>query len=199
MVLLLTPMHCLQRGAMAAQDVDVAGNAPSDKQAVWKARGRVIYRKVMDQWFIWGLGLAIAFAAAWPALGKTNGHIQAQYSIKYTAVIIIFLCTGMSLKTRVLANAVAQYKAHFLTQAISLGIIPAVGYGVAYALYSSNLNKDLIDGLIIAAAMPTTVSTNVVFTKSAGGNEALAVVNAVVGNIIGIFITPALLSAYLKR
>lgn len=56
----------------------------------------------------------------------------------------------------------------------------------------------LTDGLVVMAAMPTTVSTNVVFTKRAHGNEAAALVNAVIGNIIGIFITPLWLSLFLN-
>ncbi len=31
--------------------------------------------------------------------------------------------------------------------------------------------------------MPTTISTNVVFTKQAAGNEAMALINAVIGNV----------------
>lgn len=45
--------------------------------------------------------------------------------------------------------------------------------------------------------MPTTISTNVVFTKQAGGNEAVSLINSVVGNVAGIFVTPALLQGYL--
>jgi hypothetical protein len=91
-----------------------AGGAGPRK--TWKETAAVIYDKVAAQWFIWGIGLAIGLAAAWPALGKKDGIIQAQYSVKYTAVIIIFLCTGMSLKTRVLVTAVAHLRAHLVTQ-----------------------------------------------------------------------------------
>lgn len=47
--------------------------------------------------------------------------------------------------------------------------------------------------------MPTTISSNVVFTRLAGGNEAVAVVNAVIGNLIGIFLSPAWLYLYLGQ
>ncbi len=41
--------------------------------------------------------------------------------------------------------------------------------------------------------MPTTISTNVVFTKHAGGKEAVSLINSVLGSVIGIFVSPALL------
>jgi sodium/bile acid cotransporter 7 len=43
------------------------------------------------------------------------------------------------------------------------------------------------------------VSTNVVFTRQAGGSEAVALINAVIGNVIGIFVSPSLLLLYLGR
>ncbi len=51
----------------------------------------------------------------------------------------------------------------------------------------------------VCTSMPTTVSTNVVFTQQAGGNAAVALINAVVGNIIGIFVSPGLLTLYLQE
>jgi sodium/bile acid cotransporter 7 len=81
---------------------------------------------------------------------------------------------------------------------LSLVVTPAIGYGVATALRRTALNDDLVSGLVVCLATSTTASTNVVFTKAAGGNEALALVNAVLGNLIGIFLTPAWLTTYLK-
>ncbi|KAJ3060725.1 hypothetical protein HDU99_005805, partial [Rhizoclosmatium hyalinum] len=50
--------------------------------------------------------------------------------------------------------------------------------------------------LIIACSTPTTISSNVLMTKQAGGDEAGALTNAVIGNILGVFITPSLIFAY---
>ncbi|KAG1678624.1 hypothetical protein FOA52_012631 [Chlamydomonas sp. UWO 241] len=143
------------------------------------------------------MGFAIGFAAAVPNFGRTGGWIRSEYSVKYGAVIVIFLLSGMGLNTRVLLMAVKRLPLHTLIQAISLGVTPAIGFGVVSALRPSGMSSDLIDGIIICACMPTTVSSNVVLTQMAGGNEAVALINAVVGNIIGIFISPALLQGML--
>jgi hypothetical protein len=76
---------------------------------------------------------------------------------------------------------VADAWVHVRVQAISLVVLPAVGYGIAVGLRAGGFNRYLADGFIVMAAMPTTVSTNVVFTQRAGGNEPAALVNAVIG------------------
>ncbi len=55
------------------------------------------------------------------------------------------------------------------------------------------LPKPLLDGLIILTCLPTTVNMCVLLTGRAGGNVASALANAVFGNLLGIFATPALL------
>ncbi|MEW5297054.1 MAG: hypothetical protein WDW36_000287 [Sanguina aurantia] len=157
------------------------------------------YNLVCEHWFILGVGFAIGMAAAIPNFGKNSGWIHAEYTIKWGAVIIIFFLTGLTLKTKMLLEAMKRLRVHLLIQFISLVLTPAIGFGVAELLSLAPVNKNLIQGLIVAMCLPTTISTNVVFTKSAGGDEAIAVVNAVVGNLIGIFLSPAWLYLYLGR
>ncbi|EFJ48847.1 hypothetical protein VOLCADRAFT_43621, partial [Volvox carteri f. nagariensis] len=154
---------------------------------------------ICEHWFILGLGFAIGFAAAVPDFGRKGGWIEAQWSIKYGAVIIIFFLSGLSLKTRALLNVMARLHVHLFIQFLCLVLTPAIGYGVARALTESSINPSLVNGLVVAMTMPTTISTNVVFTKQSGGNEAAALVNAVIGNIIGIFISPGWLYLYLGK
>lgn len=148
--------------------------------------------------FIIGLAVAIGFAAAVPKLGATHGYIRAEYSVKIPAIVIIFIISGLGLKTKALLTAAADLRIHLLIQGISLAAIPALGYAIALSLRQNGFNDHLADGLVIMACMPTTVSTNVVYTARAAGNEAAALVNAVLGNIIGIFITPLWLGHFLS-
>lgn len=115
--------------------------------------------------FILGLGVAIGFAAAVPQLGATRGYIRAEYSVKLPAIIAIFVISGLGLKTKALAHAAADLKLHLLIQGLSLGLLPLLGYAVARGLRASGFNPHLADGLVVMACMPTTVSTNVVYTQ----------------------------------
>ena len=44
-----------------------------------------------------------------------------------------------------------------------------------------------------------TVNMVIVLTKSAGGDEACALLNASMGNLLGVFVTPALILGYLGQ
>ena len=85
-----------------------------------------------------------------------------------------------------------------LTQVLSLVAYPSIAYGVALCLWRTKLNASLVSGLVVCLSTSTTASTHVVFTNPAGGNEALALVNAVIGNVIGIFLTPAWIKAFVS-
>jgi len=51
----------------------------------------------------------------------------------------------------------------------------------------------LLDGVIILCCLPATAASAVVFTSNANGNEAASAINCTLSNLIGIFITPALI------
>ncbi|KAJ3212146.1 hypothetical protein HK099_007797, partial [Clydaea vesicula] len=141
----------------------------------------------------------IALAAVYPPLGKKGGILKTEYTISYGIVCLIFFLSGISLKSKVLAKATLDWKIHLITQTISLGITPLVGFGIGkLLLLSPNFDVNLAAGLVVACATPTTISSNVLMTKMCGGNEAAALVNAVIGNIIGVFISPSLIVSYVS-
>jgi sodium/bile acid cotransporter 7 len=159
---------------------------------------RILKNFLSKYWFLLGLGLAIGLAAAFPDLGKKGGYLKTDLWFRYVATTIVFLLTGLTLKSQVLGGALLLWKFHIVTLIISLGIIPLVGWGIGSLLLTTNMNSALASGLIIATCCPTTVSSNVIMTIQAAGNEAAAVVGAILGNIIGIFVSPILILAYAR-
>lgn len=134
------------------------------------------------------------------------------------AVVVIFLISGLSLRTKILAQTILRVRLHFLIQVINLIIIPFFVFGLVLLFFKLHMNISslLLVGVVIAASTPTTVSSNVVMTKNANGNEAsgtwkhnllffifftyvvllIALMNAALGNVLGIFVSPALVSAF---
>jgi len=51
--------------------------------------------------------------------------------------------------------------------------------------------------MVIAACLPMTVNMVIVMTKSSGGNEPCALLNASLGNLLGVFVTPATILLFL--
>ncbi|KAJ3080496.1 hypothetical protein HDU99_008216, partial [Rhizoclosmatium hyalinum] len=75
----------------------------------WK---KIIWGFVAKHWFLEGLAFAIVFAAIWPDLGKKGGYIRAEYTVTYGCVMLIFILSGLSLKTKVLIKSLADWKMH---------------------------------------------------------------------------------------
>ncbi|RUS18870.1 putative sodium bile acid cotransporter [Endogone sp. FLAS-F59071] len=108
---------------------------------------------------------------------------------------------GMSLRTRQLAHEIIRVRLHLLVQVVSLVIFPFFVYGLVFVFEAARLpiESTLLSGIVIAASTPTTVSSNVVMTRNAGGNEAAALMNAALGNVLGIFVSPALVYLFLRN
>jgi len=112
-------------------------------------------------------------------------------------VTCIFLLSGVSLELSELKSAVANVKLNGMIQAGSFLAWPfLVGVPLTTAikkLLPNFLPKALLDGILILTCLPTTVNMCVLLTGAAGGNVAASLANAVMGNMMGIFATPALL------
>ncbi|KAI8880076.1 hypothetical protein K501DRAFT_192130 [Backusella circina FSU 941] len=158
----------------------------------------VIFSLLVKYWFLLGLLIAILLAIFFPDVARKGGHIRAEWTIKWGAVIVIFLISGLSLRTKILAETILRVRLHFLIQVINLVLIPFFVFGLVLLFFKMhmNLNSLLLIGIVIAASTPTTVSSNVVMTKNAKGNEASALMNAALGNVLGIFVSPALVSSF---
>ena len=155
--------------------------------------------------FLVGLVAAVGLAALIPGFGSAGGPLRPGLTVGWGATCGIFLLAGLGLPTSELAAAAVRVKEHSLIQGFSLGLIPLFTLGFVRVLAPLNaavgsvLPGGVLDGLLALAALPTTVNMCVALTRSAGGSEALAIFNAVIGNLLGVFVTPALLLYLLGR
>lgn len=143
--------------------------------------------------FVTGMAAAVATAAACPQLGMDGSLLRPERVIGTYGVAVVFLLSGLSLRLSELRKAALDVRLNVLTQFVSLGVIPAVSYP-AIQLFRGVAHPKLLDGLVVTACLPTTVNMCVILTQSAGGNVAAALTNAVLGNVLGVFLTPLLLS-----
>ena len=64
--------------------------------------------QLKKNWFLVGLILSILLAKLEPSIGKKGGILVPEITIKYFAVSLIFLNSGLSLKTEELKHALTQ-------------------------------------------------------------------------------------------
>jgi solute carrier family 10 (sodium/bile acid cotransporter), member 7 len=149
-----------------------------------------------EQEFLILIVISILLAKAYPPLGAK--YLQPDITSTWIAVVIIFLAAGLSLKTSEFTKALMNWQYNLLIQLFNFGVVSSIVYGVSRGLQQSNIiGTDLANGMVVCACMPMTISTVVVLTKAADGDEASSVFNSAIGNVIGVFLTPLLILGYL--
>ena len=149
-----------------------------------------------DQWFLVALGFFILLASQVQVPGSQQE--KKEIVVTYLCVAVIFLITGCTLPTKVLFANYSRWKIHIFVQLQSFLLTSAIVYGVV-SLCATNpdfMDPGLLVGMIFTGCVPTTISSNVIMTKQANGNQALTVVQSTLGNFLGPFISPLLILMY---
>lgn len=138
---------------------------------------KVAYTLFVRYWFLLGLGIVIGLAWAFPQVGKANGDIQAQYTVKWGAVIVIFLLSGLGLEVSTMLRTILQWRLHLIVQTINFILLPFVMYGIVrfFIAVHADLDMTVYKGWMIALSTSTTVSSNAIMTRNANGNDGAGI------------------------
>jgi sodium/bile acid cotransporter 7 len=159
-----------------------------------------LWRKTLNtllgQWFLIGIGIVILIASQVQAPVRSQDLIET--AISYLCVTLIFLITGCTLSTRALIQNYGRWKVHLFVQIQCFLLTSASVYAVVSLCATSPafMDEALLIGLLLMGCVPTTISSNVVMTRNARGNDALTVVESTIGNFLGPFLTPLLIQMY---
>jgi len=143
------------------------------------------------------LGMPVAVALAWvlPEGGADGGWLKAEVTTKL-AVALVFLVQGLTLPARALKDGASQGRLHVGVQVFCFLVIPLVGLGLDQ-LVGARMAPDLRLGFLFLCVLPSTIVMAVVLATVAGGNVAAAIFNAVLSNVLGVFLTPLWVAAIL--
>lgn len=193
----LNPLHATHCSSPALM---VRGGAATSNTV--KTR-QGIYERITfflnKRFFLLGAVAMVSAARLAPAIGATGGLLRPELTVNKAGVSFVFFLVGLAIKLGELAGAALNVRLNVLIQGFSLGVLPAVGMGLARVLAAGGMHPALADGVLILMALPTTVNMCVILTQSAEGNTAAAAFNAVLGNLLGVIVTPALLLLLIGR
>ena len=140
-----------------------------------------------------GLLIVAVIGMLFPEPGRL---LNASPIPKYAAVSIIFVCSGLLLRTDEIYAALSAWRASLFGTISILLFTPVIGVVLALQV---PVEPNLRLGLALCCCMPTTLSSGIALTTQARGNVALALLLTVLTNTVGIFTVPFVLAWLLRE
>lgn len=112
------------------------------------------------------------------------------------AIAILFFLHGAKLSREAVIEGILHWKLHALVFAFTFVVFPVLGL-LAKPILVPLIGQQLYWGFLFMCFLPSTVQSSIAFTSVAKGNVAAAVCSASFSNLIGMFITPILVSFFI--
>ncbi|MBH3427505.1 bile acid:sodium symporter family protein [Pseudomonas alkylphenolica] len=149
-------------------------------------------KRVVTDWFLCGMFLATFLAWLFPGFGRSGGAMHAEYVINI-GVFLVFFLHGINLSGEQIRHGLRNGRLHLMVQGFTFVVFPLLWW-LADTLLGSQVPALLMLGFFYLCALPSTISSSVALTGSAGGNVPAAILNASLSSVLGIFLTPWLVS-----
>ncbi|WP_255821094.1 MULTISPECIES: bile acid:sodium symporter family protein [unclassified Anaeromyxobacter] len=142
--------------------------------------------------FLAGMIGAVVLATALPGAGRTGGPMHGD-RVADAGIFAIFLLHGLGLDTARLKAGLLRWRLHAVVQAFTFCVFPVL-YLALGATFGRFLPRPLLLGFFYLSVLPSTISSSVAMTGIARGNVPGAIFNAIASNVLGVFVTPLLVS-----
>lgn len=149
-------------------------------------------RRGAADWFLLGMVGAVVLASLAPQWGRSEGPLHMG-RVTDVGVFLLFFLHGMGLSTDSLKAGASRWKLHLLVQACTYVLFP-LWWALGSVIFGRWISHDLLMGFFYLAVLPSTVSSSVAMTALARGHVAAAVLNATLSTLLGVFLTPLLVS-----
>jgi sodium/bile acid cotransporter 7 len=138
--------------------------------------------------FLMILIATVLLASFLPARGQ--GAVIANI-VADAGIVLLFFLHGAKLSREAIWDGARAWKLHLATLGTTFLVFPLIGWGVAQV---PTIPPMVGTGLLFLTLLPSTVQSSIAFTAIARGNVAAAVVSASFSNLLGIFLTPLLVT-----
>lgn len=149
-------------------------------------------RHLLRDRFLLGMLLAVVLASLTPQFGRSGGvlHLDA---IANAGIFTVFFLHGIALSLASLKAGLLNWRLHALVQTHTFVVFPLL-WLLLDALFGSFVPHGLMLGFWYLCALPSTISSSVAMTALGRGNVPGAIFNATLSSLLGIVLTPLLVS-----
>jgi solute carrier family 10 (sodium/bile acid cotransporter), member 7 len=167
-----------------------APSQPPSSRTLWSVK-----TWVRRNGFIIGLFAVVFIAFRFPQPGSRNGWLHPELISNFGIALILFL-QGLSMPLEKVKRGAGNWRLHVIIQLFTFVVFPIVGLGFQLVVPHIWLSepRGIQQGFLYLCVLPSTVSTSVVLTSVARGNTAAAILSAAFSNIVGVVLTPLLVS-----
>lgn len=146
-------------------------------------------RFLKQRWFLILLAIVLLVGIA---SGKRLQPLAELKWLRDADVAAVLFLMALPLEASAIWKTIRRPLAALLAVFVTFGILPLVAWGLSFLLTGGQG-----PGLLIAASTPCTVASAAVWTRRAGGNDAVATMVTVVTNAICFIVTPLWLIVFL--
>ncbi|WGS50178.1 bile acid:sodium symporter [Paraburkholderia sp. D15] len=128
-------------------------------------------------------------------------HGQAAVGFNWVtnvAVGLLFFLHGAKLSREAIIAGATHWRLHLVVLLSTFALFPLLGLALKPFL-SPLVTPALYAGVLFLCTLPSTVQSSIAFTSIAKGNVPAAVCSASASSLLGIFITPALVSVVIAN
>ncbi|GAB2735591.1 bile acid:sodium symporter [Melaminivora jejuensis] len=137
----------------------------------------------------------VALASILPATGSMGALLE---HVTVGVVALLFFMHGAKLSRQAVLAGIGHWRLHLLVVGCTFALFPLLGLALQPVL-APLVTPELYVGVLFLCVLPATVQSAIAFTAVAGGNMAAAVCSASASTLLGIFITPVLVSVVLPQ
>src|ERR1700743_1160850 len=111
-------------------------------------------------------------------------------------IALLFFLHGAKLSRAAVVAGIVNWRLHLVILAATFALFPLLGLA-AMRLPPWILPPTLAAGVLFLCCLPSTVQSSIAFTSVARGNVAAAICSASFSNLIGIVLTPLLVTLFI--
>jgi sodium/bile acid cotransporter 7 len=153
---------------------------------------RLLGRFKIDRYLLLIIGMVAAASVA-PARGPAATASELATKL---AIGLVFFLHGARLSREAVIGGLTHWRLHLLVLGATFGLFPLLCLGIA-ALPTGITPPALAGGIVYLGCLPSTIQSSIGFTVIARGDVAAAVAAASASNLLGMVLTPALVSVLL--
>ncbi|MFL6624879.1 MAG: bile acid:sodium symporter family protein [Burkholderiaceae bacterium] len=140
--------------------------------------------------FTLALVAVVVLATFAPAQGGVARFFDAFTAF---AIGLLFFLHGAKLSRDAIKGGLMHWRLHLLVFACTFGLFPLLGLALR-PLLQPLVTREIYTGVMFLCVLPATVQSAIAFTSIARGNIPAAVCSASASTMLGVFVTPVLVS-----